>query len=206
MERLRNWGIEFVNGKTTSAKRNCGRKSALAERDHRKLWRIVSKNRRCNKDERTAELNIHLEGPVRASQIQHPRKDFKWLLKFMFRCVNDGVTTIKPGHQTKGNAHVTGSDEPPFALFPASGRVYVWRAPKEAYSPQCLVPTVKHSGRSCDGLNNNIVVQDSVGPIITLHGQIDVREYVDKMGSQVHLINQKLFPKKTKQRFSFPKR
>jgi hypothetical protein len=36
------------------------------------------------------------------------------------------------------------SDEPSFTLFPTSGRVYVWRTPKEAYNPEYLVPTVKH--------------------------------------------------------------
>jgi hypothetical protein len=33
-------------------------------------------------------------------------------------------------------------------MFPISGRVYVWRTPKEAYSPECVVPTVKHGGGS----------------------------------------------------------
>jgi hypothetical protein len=48
-----------------------------------------------------------------------------WLLKVMFRCVNNGVMTMKPGHQTTGNARVIWSDK-----FPTSGRVYVWRTPK----------------------------------------------------------------------------
>jgi hypothetical protein len=34
------------------------------------------------------------------------------------------------------------SDESSFALFPTSQRVYVWRTRKEAYTPECLVPTV----------------------------------------------------------------
>jgi hypothetical protein len=38
------------------------------------------------------------------------------------------------------------SDELSFTLFPASGRVYVWRTPKEAHNPACLVPTVRHWG------------------------------------------------------------
>jgi hypothetical protein len=33
------------------------------------------------------------------------------------------------------------SDESSFTLLPASGRVYVWRTPKEAYNPALLVPT-----------------------------------------------------------------
>jgi hypothetical protein len=36
------------------------------------------------------------------------------------------------------------SDESSFTVFPTSGRVYVCRTPKEAYSPECLVPTLKH--------------------------------------------------------------
>jgi hypothetical protein len=41
-------------------------------------------------------------------------------------------------------------------------------------------------GRFCGGLGNNIMVRYSVGPIITLHGQITPREYVDWLGNQVH--------------------
>jgi hypothetical protein len=59
------------------------------------------------------------------------------LLKEMLGCVNDGVTTIKPGHQTTGKARVIWSDESSFTLFPASGRVCVRRTPKEAYIPEC---------------------------------------------------------------------
>jgi hypothetical protein len=61
----------------------------------------------------------------------------------MLRCINDDATTIKPGHQTTGNVHVIGSDELSFKLFFTSGRVYVWRTPKEVNNMECLVP-VKH--------------------------------------------------------------
>jgi predicted transcriptional regulator len=47
--------------KTTSAKRNSGRKSTLTER-HRRLWRIISKNHRTTVAQMTAELNIFLSG------------------------------------------------------------------------------------------------------------------------------------------------
>jgi hypothetical protein len=40
------------------------------------------------------------------------------------------------------------SDESSFTLFPASGREYIWRTRKEAYNPECLVPTMKHGGGS----------------------------------------------------------
>jgi hypothetical protein len=54
--------------------------------------------------------------------------------------------TVKPGHQTTGNAHIILSEELSFMLFPTSGRVYIWRTPKEAYNLECLVPRVKHEG------------------------------------------------------------
>jgi hypothetical protein len=53
-----------THGKTTSAKRNNGRKSTLTERDRRALRRIVSKNHRTTAAQVTAELNIHLESLV----------------------------------------------------------------------------------------------------------------------------------------------
>jgi hypothetical protein len=37
------------------------------------------------------------------------------------------------------------------------------------------------------------VVQYSVGPIITLHGRITAREYVDRLDNQVHSMMQTLF-------------
>jgi hypothetical protein len=52
-------------------------------------------------------------------------------------------------------------------------------------------------GRFCDGLGSNIVVQYSVGSIITLHGQITAREYVDRLGNQVYPMIQMLFPNNT---------
>jgi hypothetical protein len=36
-------------------------------------------------------------------------------------------------------------------------------------------------GRFCDDLGGNIMVQHSVGPIITLHGQITARDYMDTL-------------------------
>jgi hypothetical protein len=38
------------------------------------------------------------------------------------------------------------------------------------------------------------MVQYSVGPIIILYGQITAREYLDKLGNQVHPMIQTVFP------------
>jgi hypothetical protein len=76
-------------------------------------------------------------------------------------------------------------------LFPTSGRACVWRTPKETHNPECMVPT---RGRFCDGLGSNIVVQYSVGLTITLHDLILAKEYVDRLGNQVHPTIQTLCP------------
>jgi hypothetical protein len=74
-------------------------------------------------------------------------------------------------------------------------RVYVWRTPKEAYNPECMPGSNSETRvRFCDGLGTNIAVQYSVGPIITLHGRINAREYVDRLGNQGHPTVQTLFP------------
>jgi hypothetical protein len=49
-------------------------------------------------------------------------------------------------------------------------------------------------GVFCDGLGSNILVQYSVGRIITLHSRITAREQVDRLGNQVHPMIQTLFP------------
>jgi hypothetical protein len=51
----------------------------------------------------------------------------------------------------------------------------------------------KTRGSFCDGLGSNIMGEYSVGPIITLHGLITAREYVDSLGNQVHSKIQTLF-------------
>jgi hypothetical protein len=62
----------------------------------------------------------------------------------MLSCVNDRVTTIKPGHQSNEKARMILSDESFLTLLPTSRRDYVLRTTKEAYNPECLVPAVKH--------------------------------------------------------------
>jgi hypothetical protein len=78
------------------------------------------------------------------------------------------------------------SDESPFMLFPTSKRVYVWRIPKGAYNLECIVPTVKHRRRFLVGLGSNIMKQYSVVAIITTHGRITAREYLGRLGNEVH--------------------
>jgi hypothetical protein len=79
-----------------------------------------------------------------------------------------------------------------FTLFPTSGRLCVWRTPKDAYNPECLVPTVKHGGASV--MVWAAVSWYSTRPIITLLDRITGREYADRMGNQMHHMMQTLFP------------
>ena len=76
-------------------------------------------------------------------------------------------------------------------LFPALGRVDVWRRPKEAYNPECLVPIVKAEGGSV--MIWTATSWYSADPIITVNGQITASDYMDVLGNQVHSAVQ-MFP------------
>jgi hypothetical protein len=65
--------------------------------------------------------------------------------------------------------HIIWLDELSFTLLPVSGWVYLCLAnTQEAYSPECLVPTVKHGGGSV--MISAAISWYSAGPIITLSG------------------------------------
>jgi len=73
------------------------------------------------------------------------------------------------------------------------GRVNVWRTPKEACIPECLVvSTVKHGGKSV--LIWAAISWYSIGPIITLHVRITASDCMDILFNQVHPMVQILFP------------
>jgi hypothetical protein len=77
-------------------------------------------------------------------------------------------------------------------LFPTSGRVYIWRMPKDACNPECLVPTVNHGAGSVMVWLARLWY--SGDPIIMLHGRITGREYVGRLSNHVPLMIQTLFP------------
>jgi hypothetical protein len=90
---------------------------------------------------RTAELNIHLEDPVSIKAVRRELHKSD---------IHGGAATAKP-LITGSNAQMRKrwfhdyktwtSDNwkrASFTLFPTSGRVHVWRTPKEAYNPECL--------------------------------------------------------------------
>ena len=84
------------------------------------------------------------------------------------------------------------SDELSFTFFLTLDQVYVWWTPKEAYNPECLVPTVKYGGGSV--MIWAPIPWYSAGRIITMNGWITASDYVDVLGNQVHPMVQMLFP------------
>jgi len=150
----------------------------------------VSKNDRTTAAKATPELNIHLADPVRRE---------------LHKSNVHGRTAIAKPLITENNAkrrkgwcddhkvwtcddwkYVIWSDESSFTLFPTSGRVYVCRTSKEAYIPECLVPTVKHGGGSVTICAS--VPWYSAGPTITLRGGITSSDFVDILFNQVHSV------------------
>jgi len=68
-------------------------------------------------------------------------------------------------------------------LFLTSCRVYVCRTPKEAYIPECLVPSVKQGGGSLKIWA--ATYWHSAGPIITLKGRLTSSDYLGIIVKQV---------------------
>ncbi|GFX79330.1 transposable element Tcb1 transposase [Trichonephila clavipes] len=84
------------------------------------------------------------------------------------------------------------SDESTFTLFQTTGRVYVWRTPKEAFALECIVRTVKHGGGSL--MVWRAISWRGLGPLVTLHGKVKAAHYVNILGDQVHPFVQTSFP------------
>jgi transposase len=183
------------HGKTTATKRNSGRTSTLTERIIIYWKDSFEKYRWTTAAQVTAELNIHLPQNLSSVRLRltNPTSTVGlkllnlWLLKVMLRCVNDGVTTMTPENQTTVSAIAIWSNESSFILFPTSGKVYFGRTPKEAWFQQWNTGGVS-------AMVWATILWYSVGPIITLHGRITAREYVDRLGNQVHPMIQTLFP------------
>jgi hypothetical protein len=97
----------------------------------------------------------------------------------MLRCVNDGVTNIKPGHQTTGNAYEIWSDESSFMLFPTSGG-QPWKLIIQ--NAWCGFNS-ETWGRFYDDLGKQHHDAVFYCLTITLYGRITVGEYVDRLNA-----------------------
>ena len=64
--------------------------------------------------------------------------------------------------------------------------------PRKPYNPECLVPNVKHGGGSV--MIWKAISRYSAGPINTLSCRITASDYMDILGTHMHLMVQMLFP------------
>ncbi|GFT28088.1 transposable element Tcb1 transposase [Trichonephila clavipes] len=144
-------------GNVTSGKHNSGRKRKLTDRDKRVLTRIMARKCKQSLSQITSEVNSHLRNPISARNIQgelhasnlygrvginKPLVTARHALQRRQWCRTHRQWTPQQWQQ------VIWSDESTFTLFQTTGRIYVWRTPKEAVAPECIVPTVKHGGGS----------------------------------------------------------
>ena len=188
-------------GKTSSAKQNSGRKRKLSERNRRALNRIVRVDRKTTAPKITAELNEHLQNPVSTKTVRRELHKAGFHGRAAIRKPLLSKTNVSKRLEWCRNLqnwsieqwkNVIFSDESSFTLFPTSGRVYVWRQPKEAYDPTCILPTVKHGGGSV--MIWGAISWKSAGPMISLHGRINSRDYLRILSDQVHPMVRELFP------------
>ena len=161
----------------------------------------MSQNHRTTAAKVTAELNIHLGEPLSIKTVRqelHISNNHGTAviaeplitennIKMRKRWCNDDETWMSDDCK-----YVIWPDESSFTLFPASGRIYVWRTPKKTYNPECLVQTVKHGGGSV--IIWAAISWYSAGPVTTLNGRITASENVAILDNQVRPVVQILFP------------
>ncbi|GFW60768.1 transposable element Tcb1 transposase [Trichonephila clavipes] len=63
---------------------------------------------------------------------------------------------------------------------------YVWRTPREAFNPECLLPTVKHRGGSI--MVWGAISWHSLGPLFVLDGRIESNHYLSVLGDHVQTV------------------
>jgi hypothetical protein len=78
-----------------------------------------------------------------------------------------------------------------FPRFSQRHAGFVWRKPKEAYNPECLLSTVKHGG-------GNVTIWAATSwyyadPIVTMNGRIAASDYVDILHNQMRPVVHTLF-------------
>ncbi|GFU64159.1 transposable element Tcb1 transposase [Trichonephila clavipes] len=188
-------------GNVTSGKHNSRRKRKLTDRDKIVLTRIVARKRKQSLSQITSEVNSHLRNPISARTVQRelhasnlygrvgirkPLVTARHALQRRQWCRTHRQWTPQQWQQ------VIWSDESTFTLIQTTGRVYVWRTPKEALAPECIVPTVKHGGGSL--MVWGAISWRGLGTLVTLHGKVKAAHYVNILGDQAHSFVQTSFP------------
>jgi hypothetical protein len=178
----------------------------LTERDRHRLVRIVPKI--CSTGDSRTEYSswrscFYKNYSPWASQVATSMVGLLlnlWLLKVMLRCVNDCVN-----HKTwTADNWKRVQDMVRWVILHADPYIRKSLCLENTHgSQQSGMPSSNSEtrGRLYHDLGSSIVVQYSVGPIITFHGRISAREYMVRTGNQVHPMIQTLFPND-----SFPRR
>jgi hypothetical protein len=124
-----------------------------------------------------------------------------WLMKVILRCVNDGVTTIKPEYQTTRQMETRTW----YSQMSRPSRCSLHQE-EFTFGQHPRKPTIRNAW--LEQWNTGEVLwwsgqqhrgKYSPCPIITLHGRITAREYVDRWGNQAHSMI-------SEERCSFPRR
>ena len=181
-------------GKISSLKQNSRRKRMLSDRDRRIL---VGKDHKNTAPKITAELNNHLENPLSSKSVRKLHKD-GFHGRGAIRKPLFSQTNITMRLECSWNffwsleklKNVIFWDETSFFLFPISGRIYVWRQPKETFDPDCLLPTVKHR----EGSLMIFISWKSDDPMVSLHDRIKRQDYFRILSDQIHLMADEVFP------------
>jgi transposase len=189
------------HGNTTSVKRNSGRKSTLAERDCSILRRIFQKNHWTTSAQVTAEVNIHVEDKTVRREIHKSNIHGRASIAKPLITENDVQTRKRWCHDLK----TWTSDNWKLARHMVR-RVVLHAVPyihQDEFifgdTQRCL--TIRNAWfwqwntrEVLCGLGTSIMVFYCL--IMSLHGLITAREYVDRSGNQVHPMIQTLLPKK----------
>lgn len=123
---------------------NSGRSCKPTDMDRRALERNVAKHHRTITVKVFAELNIRLNSPVSTKTVRREPHKAGYHGKAAVRELLLSTHNIQKRWKDHNSWHanqwkqVIFLDESSFSLVRTSGRVYVWRKPKEAFNPDCF--------------------------------------------------------------------
>ncbi|CAB4430830.1 unnamed protein product [Rhizophagus irregularis] len=169
---------DYKNSEKISAASRSGRPPKLAERDIRRIVKIVKEDRQQSLDEITKKFNDGLPSPVCNSTIKHILHSEG----YFGRAGKRNPFVSEANHKKRLDWYcerkewdtewdsIIWSDESRFLLFQNDAHHWVWRKPHEKYDVNCLILTVK-SG------NQGVMVwrcftKNQLGPLIQVSGSI----------------------------------
>jgi transposase len=181
------------SGKTSNLRQMCGRKKTLKERDHRRLSRIVSRDRRATLPQIASDFNVGASTSVSVRTVQRSLHDMGIRSRRPSR-----VPLMTARHKAMRLAwarqhrhwtvedwkNVAWSDESRFQLYRADGRVRVWRKPHEAMDPACQQGIVQAGGASV--MVWGVCSWHALGPLVRLETTLTGARYVSILSDHLH--------------------